>query len=112
MSDSDDIVKEFLAESTENLDWLDRNLVELEKHPSDRDILADIFRTIHTIKDTSGFLGFAKLEKFTHVGESLLRRRDGQWTPNPEIRTALLAMVDAVRQMLDGSTSKARWIRS
>jgi len=102
MSDSDEIVKEFLAESGENLDRLDRNLVELEKHPSDREILADIFRTIHTIKGTSGFLGFSKLEAVTHVGESLLARlRDGQLQLNPERTTVLLAMVDAVRQMLD-----------
>jgi len=101
MDDCDDIVKEFLVESHENLDRLDRDLVELEKHPSDREILASIFRTIHTIKGTSGFLGFGKLESVTHAGESLLAKlRDGQLTLNPELTTALLAMVDAVRQML------------
>src|ERR1035441_886774 len=101
MDDSDDIVKEFLVESHENLDRLDRDLVDLEKHPSDREILASIFRTIHTIKGTSGFLGFGKLEAVTHVGESLLARlRDGQLSLHPELTTALLAMVDAVRQML------------
>jgi chemotaxis protein histidine kinase CheA len=102
MGDFDDIVKEFLAESYENLDRLDRDLVELEKHPSDRETLASIFRTIHTIKGTSGFLAFGKLEAVTHVGESLLARlRDGQLRLGPEITTALLAMVDAVRQMLE-----------
>jgi chemotaxis protein histidine kinase CheA len=101
MSDSDDIVKEFLVESYENLDRLDRELIELEKHPSDREILASVFRTIHTIKGTSGFLSFGKLEAVTHVGENLLARlRDGQLTLNPEIATALLALVDAVRKML------------
>ncbi len=76
-------------------------MVELEKHPSDKEILASIFRTIHTIKGTSGFLGFGKLEAVTHVGESLLARlRDGQFSMNPERTTALLAMIDAVRQML------------
>jgi len=101
MDNSDDIVKEFLAESHENLDRLDRDLVELEKHPSDREILASIFRTIHTIKGTCGFLGFGKLEAVTHVGESLLARlRDGQLKLNPARTTVLLAMVDAVREML------------
>ena len=101
MENSDDIVQEFLVESHENLDRLDRDLVELEKHPSDREILASIFRTIHTIKGTSGFLGFRNLEAVTHVGESLLARmRDGQLSLTPERTTALLAMVDAVRQML------------
>jgi two-component system, chemotaxis family, sensor kinase CheA len=104
MSDSDsdsDIVKDFLVESYENLDRLDRDLVGLEKNPHDRDALAGVFRTIHTIKGTCGFLGFPKLEKVAHVGESLLTRlRDGQLTLNPELTTALLSMVDAVRQML------------
>jgi two-component system, chemotaxis family, sensor kinase CheA len=101
MSDSD-IIQEFLVESSENLDRLDRELVGLEKNPQDRDALASVFRTIHTIKGTCGFLGFSKLEKLAHVGENLLSRlRDGQLTLNPEITTALLTMVDAVRQMLN-----------
>jgi chemotaxis protein histidine kinase CheA len=100
MSDND-IVQDFLAESSENLDRLDRELVSLEKNPHDRDALASVFRTIHTIKGTCGFLGFEKLEKVTHVGESLLARlRDGQLSLSSEHATALLGMVDAVRQML------------
>jgi two-component system, chemotaxis family, sensor kinase CheA len=90
-----------LVESYENLDRLDRDLVGLEKNPKDKEALAGVFRTIHTIKGTCGFLGFNKLEKVAHVGENLLTRlRDGQLTLNPEITTALLGMVDAVRQML------------
>ena len=101
MSDSD-IVQDFLVESYENLDRLDRELVGLEKNPHDREALASVFRTIHTIKGTCGFLGFTKLEKVAHVGENLLTRlRDGQLTLNPELTTALLGMVDAVRQMLN-----------
>jgi two-component system chemotaxis sensor kinase CheA len=96
-----DIVKDFLVESYENLDRLDRDLVGLEKNPHDREALAGVFRTIHTIKGTCGFLGFNKLEKVAHVGENLLTRlRDGELTLNPEITTGLLGMVDAVRQML------------
>src|SRR6202167_1033644 len=100
MNDSD-IVKEFLVESHENLDRLDRDLVGLEKNPKDKEALDGVFRTIHTIKGTCGFLGFNRLEKVAHVGENLLSRlRDGLLTLNPEITTALLGMVDAVRQML------------
>ncbi len=100
MSDSD-IVKDFLVESYENLDRLDRELIGLERNPHDRDALSSVFRTIHTIKGTCGFLGFNKLEKVAHVGENLLTRlRDGQLTLNQELTTALLGMVDAVRQML------------
>jgi two-component system chemotaxis sensor kinase CheA len=100
MSDSD-IVQDFLVESSENLDRLDRDLIGLEKNPKDNDALAGVFRTIHTIKGTCGFLAFNKLEKVVHVGENLLTRlRDGQLALTPEITTALLSMVDAVRQML------------
>src|SRR5690349_9531593 len=98
---SDDIVREFLVESNENLDLLDRELIRLEREPTNRDTLAGVFRTIHTIKGTCGFLGFTKLESVAHVGENLLSKlRDGELGLNPEITTALLQMVDAIRQML------------
>ena len=98
---SDEILREFLVESAENLDLLDRELVRLEKDPHNRDTLASVFRTIHTIKGTCGFLGFTKLESVAHVGENLLSKlRDGELALNPDITTALLQMVDAIRQML------------
>ncbi len=101
MSDLDNIVKEFLVESYENLDQLDRDLVVLETNPSDQAKLASIFRTIHTIKGTCGFLAFSKLEGVAHVGENLLGRlRDGKLVLNAEITSALLATVDAVHEML------------
>lgn len=101
LDDMDDIVAEFLVESHENLDQLDRDLVELERHPDSRDLLASIFRTIHTIKGTSGFLAFGQLEAVTHVGENLLARlRDGKMTMSPSTTDALLSMVDCVRALL------------
>jgi two-component system, chemotaxis family, sensor kinase CheA len=94
----DDLTREFLLESYENLDRLDQDFVKLEAEASNLELLKSIFRTIHTIKGTCGFLGFTKLETLTHAGESLLSLlRDGQLTLNAEITTALLAMVDAVR---------------
>ncbi|HZP16886.1 MAG TPA: chemotaxis protein CheA [Terriglobales bacterium] len=102
-----EIVKEFLVESHESLDRLDQDLISLEKDPSNREVLASIFRAIHTIKGTSGFLGFNQLEAVTHVGENLLALlRDGLLTVTPAITTALLAMLDAVRQMLDSIEAK------
>src|SRR5438105_8744669 len=96
-----EIIQEFLVESRENLDQLDGDLVVLEKDPRDSGRLGSVFRTIHTIKGTCGFLGFDKLEAVAHAGENLLTRlRDRQLTLTPEITTALLSMVDAVRQML------------
>jgi two-component system chemotaxis sensor kinase CheA len=59
-------IHEFLVESDENLSRLDRDLVELEKHPHDALLLGSIFRTIHTIKGTCGFLAFSTLEGITH----------------------------------------------
>jgi two-component system, chemotaxis family, sensor kinase CheA len=101
MTQPDEMVKEFLTESYENLEQLDRDLVALETNPQDHERLQSIFRTIHTIKGTCGFFAFAKLESVTHVGESLLSQlRDGQLRLRPEITTALLALVDAIREML------------
>jgi two-component system chemotaxis sensor kinase CheA len=97
----DEIVKDFLIESGENLDRLDQDLVKLENAPSSKELLAGVFRTIHTIKGSCGFLGFARLEKLAHAGESLLSKlRDGDLTLDAEITSGLLAMVDAVRGML------------
>ncbi|WKN47640.1 chemotaxis protein CheA [Nocardioides sp. Arc9.136] len=101
MDEMDEIVQEFLVESHENLDQLDRDLVALEREPGSRDLLASIFRTIHTIKGTSGFLAFGRLEAVTHVGENLLARlRDGKMSMTPTTTDTLLAMVDVVRELL------------
>jgi two-component system chemotaxis sensor kinase CheA len=95
-----EVIDEFITESHENLDQLDQGLVQLEQNP-DKDVIARIFRTIHTIKGTSGFLGLGTLESITHVGENLLSKlRDGDLQVTTEITTGLLAMVDAVREIL------------
>ncbi|MCZ2815511.1 chemotaxis protein CheA [Modestobacter sp. VKM Ac-2984] len=101
MEGLDDIVEEFLVESHENLDQLDQDLVALEQDPRSRDRLSSIFRTIHTIKGTSGFLAFNRLEEVAHVGENLLSRlRDGALELTPVRTDALLHMVDTIRALL------------
>ena len=101
MNEMDEIVHEFLVESHENLDQLDQDLVALEQEPDSRPLLGSVFRTIHTIKGTSGFLAFGQLEKLTHVGEGLLSLlRDGQMTLTPTITSVLLELVDAIRTIL------------
>ncbi len=101
MSELDEVLQEFLVESYENLDQLEQDMVSLEENPAETDIIASIFRTIHTIKGTCGFLGFSKLEKVAHTGENLLSLlRDGHWAVNRPITDALLHMGDAVREML------------
>ena len=101
MDGLDDIVEEFLVESHENLDQLDTDLVALEQEPDSRERLSSIFRTIHTIKGTSGFLAFNRLEEVTHVGENMLSRlRDGALELTPARTSVLLRMVDTVRSLL------------
>jgi two-component system chemotaxis sensor kinase CheA len=101
LEDLDEIIAEFLVESHENLDQLDSDLVALEQDPASRQLLGSIFRTIHTIKGTTGFLEFGHLEALTHAGESLLSKlRDGELRLTAEITDALLTMVDAIRSLL------------
>ena len=97
----DELCKEFLIESHENLDRLERDLVALEGDPGDKMTLDSIFRTIHTLKGSSGFLAFSKLEGIAHAGENLLSNiRDGVLCMNRDIAGALLNTSDAVRQIL------------
>lgn len=109
MDDDAEIIAEFLVESHENLDQLDRDLVELEREPGSRELLSSIFRTIHTIKGTSGFLAFNRLEALTHVGENLLSRlRDGEMELTAPVTESLLSMVDTVRALLGSVEATGR----
>lgn len=96
-----EIVSEFLAESRESLDRLGSDLVELGRDPGSRELLAGVFRTIHTIKGISGLLAFGRLESVTHVGESLLARlREGTVSMTPATTDVLLTLVDRIRELL------------
>src|SRR5262249_51000681 len=97
-----EVVREFLLESHENLDQLDRAFVELEKNPQDLENIAGIFRTMHTIKGATGFLGFPNLERVAHHCATVLSlMRDGTLSLDTEITSALLHAVDVTRHMLD-----------
>ena len=102
MKDRDqEVIREFLVESYENLARLDQELVELEKRPNDQALVGSIFRTIHTIKGTCGFLGFGNLEKIAHQTENLLSQlRDGRRTPEAVLTSLILEAVDATRRVL------------
>jgi two-component system chemotaxis sensor kinase CheA len=97
----DELTREFLIESQEGLDRMERCLTELEERPEDRELLAEIFRAVHTIKGTTGFLGFSRLESLAHAGENLLGLlRDGKLLANAEIISGLLALLDVLREIL------------
>lgn len=115
MPDEDSPLAEFLVESYENLDSVDGDLLALEDGDDDPDLLARVFRIIHTIKGTCGFFGFTKLEATTHAGENLLDKlRDRTLAVSPAIASALLELVDAVRGILgeierNGSEGEAEY---
>ena len=97
----DDLTKEFIAESQEGLDRMERCLTELETRPDDDALVGEIFRAVHTIKGTTGFLGFDRLEKLAHAGEHLLGSlRDGKLTATSELISGLLRLLDGLRAIL------------
>ncbi len=101
MGIEDDILKDFLAESKENLELLDQQFVELEQDPENSELIKSIFRTIHTIKGTSGFFGFTTLEGIAHFAEDILSKlRDGLVPVDEEITTILLQSVDYIKAIL------------
>ena len=100
--DDQDIIREFLIESSENLARLDNEIVELERRPKDADLLASIFRTVHTIKGTCGFLGFSILEAITHEAETILSQlRAGEREVSGNVISMILEVIDATRAILD-----------
>ncbi|MCI5066097.1 Hpt domain-containing protein, partial [bacterium] len=100
-SEDEEILHEFLIEGFEGLDQLDQDFVLLEDGPSDPEIIKRIFRTIHTIKGTCGFLELKKLESITHLGETLLDgMRTGEVKVEPQAITVLLSMIDSVRSIM------------
>ena len=97
-----EFIKDFLAESREILARLDEDFVAVERDPGDAERLDSIYGGIHTIKGSAGFFAFSKLENLAHAGESLLSDvTEGKLAIGQNIISPLLAMVDAIREMLD-----------
>ena len=97
----DELTREFLIESQEGLDRMERCLTDLEERPQDAELIGDIFRSVHTIKGTTGFLGFKRLEKLAHSGENLLGLlREGKLVADRAIITGLLELLDGLRAIL------------
>lgn len=100
--DVDDLTQEFIAESQDGLDRMERCLTELETRPQDsQQLVGEIFRAVHTIKGTTGFLGFNRLEKLAHAGEHLLGSlREGRLAVTGELISGLLQLLDGLRAIL------------
>lgn len=99
----DELIGEFLAETSESLDVIDSELVKFEEDPTDRATLDNIFRLLHTIKGTCGFLGLTRLEAVAHAGETLLGKfRDGDLVADSAAVTLVLQSLDRIKEILGG----------
>ena len=97
----DDLLREFLTETNEGLAKLDQELIELEQRPNDSNLLGSIFRIVHTIKGTCGFIGLPRLEKVAHAGENILGKfRDGELVVTPDAVTLILEAIDQIKYLL------------
>ncbi len=98
----DDLLREFLTETNESLDTVDNQLVRFEQDPNNAKILDNIFRLVHTIKGTCGFLGLPRLEALAHAAETLMGKfRDGMPVTGEAV-TLILATIDRIKEILGG----------
>lgn len=97
----DDLLREFLTEAGESLDLVDVELVKFEREPNNADILSNIFRLVHTIKGTCGFLGLPRLGSLAHAAETLMGRfRDGAQV-KPEAVDLIMRSIDRIKQIIN-----------
>ncbi|HEY3917828.1 MAG TPA: chemotaxis protein CheA [Stellaceae bacterium] len=102
----DELLRDFIAETTEHLTVLDRDLVAIEQSPEDRGLIGDAFRTVHSIKGTCGFLGLKRLETLLHAAETLLGKiRDGVLPAGPAIGM-LLGACDRAKTIVTALASE------
>ncbi len=96
----DELLKDFLAETTEQLESIGAQLVRYERDPSDARILANAFRAVHAIKGTCGFLSLPRLERMAHATESLIEGLRGNPRPSQAHVTTLMGAIDRVKFIL------------
>jgi len=98
----DDLLSEFITETSESINEVDMQLVEFEKDPQNEAILGNIFRLVHTVKGTCGFLGLPRLESVAHAGENVLDKyRDGALAVTPDGVSLVLNCIDTIRGLVD-----------
>jgi two-component system chemotaxis sensor kinase CheA len=104
----DDLLREFVTETNESLDVVDVELVRFEQDPNNAKILDNIFRLVHTIKGTCGFLGLPRLEVLAHAAETLMGKfRDGA-PASSEAVTLILATIDRIKTILESLEREQR----
>ena len=104
----DDLLKEFLIETNESLDVVDVELVRFEQEPNNAEILGNVFRLVHTIKGTCGFLGLPRLEALAHAAETLMSKfRDGMPVTGEAV-TLVLSSIDRIKEILAGLEADQR----
>ncbi|CAN7261439.1 chemotaxis protein CheW [Bosea sp. LjRoot237] len=104
----DELLQEFLGETGEHLDMVDRELVRFEQEPNNGDILRNIFRLVHTVKGTCGFIGLPRLEALTHAAESVIGQfRDGASVSSTAV-TAILETIDRIKEIMAELTEKGQ----
>jgi two-component system, chemotaxis family, sensor kinase CheA len=97
----DELIADFLTETKEGLDTLDNELVELEQDPENENLLGSIFRIMHTIKGTCGFLGLVRLESVAHAGENIMDKiRGGELKATPDKISMVLEAIDAIKHIV------------
>jgi two-component system chemotaxis sensor kinase CheA len=103
----DDLLSEFLTEANESISVLDLELVKLEQNPNDPALLGNIFRLVHTIKGTCGFLGLARLEAVAHAAENVLGKvRDGELAVSPTAVSLILESLDCIKMIMSELEAK------
>lgn len=102
MSDEmQEILNDFLTESNEMLEVLDQRFVTLESDPNNTDLLNEIFRAMHSMKGSAGFLGFNNLVDVAHRGENILNKlRQGEMAVNPAIISLILETIDVIKAIM------------
>ena len=98
----DDLLREFLTETSESLDTVDNQLVRFEQEPNNAKILDNIFRLVHTIKGTCGFLGLPRLEALAHAGETLMGKFREGMPVTAEAVSLILSSIDRIKEILSG----------
>src|SRR5829696_6147351 len=97
----DDLLRDFLIETNESLDVVGVELVRFEQEPNNAEILGHVFRLVHTIKGTCGFLGLPRLEALAHAAETLMSKFRAGLPVSAAAVTLILSTLDRIKELLD-----------